>query len=329
MLRRLDAQMPGGGEVACGRATIRAPMVFLLTTVLLPFLVITLLWRRPRKPVGAWITTMVMAAGVVGFSALVAPWGVLGVWLRWVIVALFAAAVLRSLLRGPDPDRLPESPVRMLVKIAIGLFFGSVAINAARSFATPAGPIDLELPLRGGTFLVMHGGSDPATNLHGSHDTQKYAVDFVKVGPAMRRARGVYPDAASSYAIWGAEVVAPCAGTVLAVVDGLADQKPGAIDPQPFMGKEQRPGAIDSKLAAGNHVILRCGSSDVWLAHLQRGTIRVKAGSSVATGTGLALVGNSGFSTEPHLHVHTEQGGKPLGIRFDGRWLVRNGVVRK
>lgn len=304
-------------------------MVFLLTTVLLPFLVITLLWRRPRKPVSGWITTIVMATGVVGFSALVAPWGVLGVWLRWVIVALFVAAVVASLLRVPDPDRLPESAVRMLVKVAIGLFFGSVAINGARSFATAADMIDLAFPLRGGTFLVMHGGSDPATNLHGSHDTQRYAVDLVQLGPAMRRARGVYPDSAESYAIWGAEVVAPCAGTVMAVVDGLADQKPGAIDPQPFVGKEQRPGAIDSKLAAGNHVILRCGDTDVWLSHLQRGTIAVQPGSDVAAGAKVALAGNSGFSTEPHLHVHAERKGKPIGARFDGRWLVRNGVVRK
>jgi hypothetical protein len=304
-------------------------MVFLLTTVLLPSLVITLLWRRPRTPLSGWVTTMVMATGVVGFSVLVAPWGVLGVWLRWLIVALFVAAFIASLLRAPDPDRLPESAVRMLVKVAIGLFFGSVAINAARSFAAPVDVIDLASPLRGGAFLVMHGGSSPATNLHGSHDTQKYAVDFVKLGPAMRRARGVYPDAAASYAIWQADVVAPCAGTVLAVVDGLADQKPGAIDPAPFVGKEQRPGAIDSRLAAGNHVILRCGDTDVWLAHLRRGSIGIKAGSSVTAGMKLAMVGNSGFSTEPHLHVHAERGGKPVGARFEKRWLVRNAVVRQ
>jgi hypothetical protein len=304
-------------------------MVFLLTTVLLPFLVLTLLWRRPRTPFSGWITTVVMATGVVGFSALVAPWGVLGVWLRWVIVALFVTAVVASLLRGPDPERLPESAVRMLVKVAIGLFFGSVAINAARSFVAPDDVIDLSLPLRGGTFLVMHGGSDPATNLHGSHDTQRYAVDLVRLGPAMRRAQGVYPDAVSSYASWDSEVVAPCSGNVLAAVDGLADQKPGAIDPGAFAGKEQRPGAIDSRLAAGNHVIVRCGDTDVWLAHLQRGTLSVKAGVDVTAGTKLALVGNSGFSTEPHLHIHAERAGKPVGARFDKRWLVRNAVVRK
>ena len=82
-----------------------------------------------------------------------------------------------------------------------------------------------------------------------------------------------------------------------------------------------------------NHVTLRCGDADITLAHLQRGSVAVRAGSNVTRGTPLGRVGNSGTSTEPHLQIHAARhaanstAGVPL--RFDGRWLVRNAIIRK
>jgi hypothetical protein len=86
--------------------------------------------------------------------------------------------------------------------------------------------------------------------------------------------------------------------------------------------------------AAGNHVVLRCGAYRVVLAHLQRGSVVVELGANVSVGDRLGLVGNSGNTTEPHLHIHAVAGdaedrdhllwlstGVPL--KFDGRFLVR------
>ena len=289
-------------------------MVFLLTTVVLPILVITLLWRRPRKPAGAWLTTFVMTLGVVGFSVLVAPWGVLGVWIRHAILLLFLAALVISLRRPLDPERLPEPPIRSLVKIVIGLFFGGVAVGAVASHAAPDEALNLAFPLRGGSFLVLHGGSRPATNVHAADPKQRYAVDFVKLGPMMRRARGVQPDALDAYAIWGERVFSPCPGRVQVVIDGLPDAATAKAE-------AMNPG--------GNHVVLRCGEVDVTLAHLQRDSIVVRAGQDIAAGVPLGAVGNSGASAEPHLHVHATKDGAAVPLRFDGEWLVRNAVVRK
>jgi murein DD-endopeptidase MepM/ murein hydrolase activator NlpD len=50
-------------------------------------------------------------------------------------------------------------------------------------------------------------------------------------------------------------------------------------------------------------------------AHLQPGTIRVKPGDRVRTGQILDLVGNSGNSTEPHLHFHLPDGNPPCTTR--------------
>ena len=263
-----------------------------------------------------WLTTLVMALGVVGFSVLVAPWGVLGLWLRHVILLLFIAALVVSLRRPPVPDseQVVESPVRSLVKVVIGIFFGGVAVSAIGSHAAPDGALALTFPLRGGSFLVLHGGSKSATNLHWGHPQQHYALDIVKIGSGTRRASGFFPGELDAYAMWGSEVVSPCSGNVLAAVDGLPDQKPGSVD---------------AKNVAGNHVVIRCGNADVWLAHLQRGSVQVRAGMPIEQGTRLGVAGNSGNTTEPHLHVHAERDGKSVPVRFDGEWLVRNAIVRK
>jgi murein DD-endopeptidase MepM/ murein hydrolase activator NlpD len=74
----------------------------------------------------------------------------------------------------------------------------------------------------------------------------------------------------------------------------------------------------------------------VLLAHLQRGTVRVRRDAPIDTGTVVGLVGNSGNSNEPHLHIHAQRpapaggeplSGDPLPMRFDGRYLVRNDRV--
>ena len=56
---------------------------------------------------------------------------------------------------------------------------------------------------------------------------------------------------------------------------------------------------------AGNHVVLGLGPSGpfVLLAHLRRGTLRVGPGDSVTVGEMVGECGNSGNSTEPHVHV--------------------------
>jgi murein DD-endopeptidase MepM/ murein hydrolase activator NlpD len=95
---------------------------------------------------------------------------------------------------------------------------------------------------------------------------------------------------------------------------------------------------MDKKNVAGNHIVIRCDDSEVYvgLAHLMQGSVLVKAGDRVTVGQALARVGNSGNTSEPHLHIHAKRGGEPesmldegVPMRFGGRWLIRNSVIRK
>jgi hypothetical protein len=284
------------------------------STILLPLIAIALLWRRPRRPWGPWITTLIMAAGICGFSILAAPWGWFGIPVRALLTMLFFAALVFSIRRPPAEEPRGESPLRVMVKVLIGLFFGGVAIGVVAAHGVPDGAVGMEFPLRDGAYLVQHGGSESAANMHVRDPKQRFGVDLVKLNAAGYRARGIYPRELSRYEIYGVEIVSPCDGTVVSTVDGLPDNIPGVVD---------------EKNTAGNHVVLRCGDLDVLLAHMKQGSVAVVPKAAVRRGTRLGLVGNSGNTTEPHLHVHAERGGNAVPVRFDGKWLVRNAIVRK
>ena len=66
----------------------------------------------------------------------------------------------------------------------------------------------------------------------------------------------------------------------------------------------------------------------VELAHLQKGSIRVTIGARLSIGQPVALVGNSGNTTEPHLHIHAvdPDSGEAIPLTIDGLTPARNRV---
>jgi len=146
----------------------------------------------------------------------------------------------------------------------------------------------LALPFRGAWFTHW-GGDTKELNHHHDVPSQKFAFDFL-----------VRDDKGSSFAGDGAanedyycfdkEILAPANGTVTDCITGVSDNSPGSMNP--FS-------------ALGNAVFIRHARYEVSvLAHLRRGSIRVKVGDSVKKGDVLARCGNSGNSSEPHLHYH-------------------------
>jgi murein DD-endopeptidase MepM/ murein hydrolase activator NlpD len=67
------------------------------------------------------------------------------------------------------------------------------------------------------------------------------------------------------------------------------------------------------QMAAGNHVVVDIGGGRfAFYAHMQPGSLKVKAGDKVTTGQVLGLLGNSGNTDTPHLHFHVMDGPSPL-----------------
>ena len=143
------------------------------------------------------------------------------------------------------------------------------------------------------------------------------ALDILRLDSTENRAAFPARNLAD-YSIYRATVLSPCAGNVIRAVDGLPDLAPPARDPQN---------------PAGNHVVLECHHVRVLLAHLKEESLLVARGEYVETGQHLGQVGNSGNTSEPHLHIHAESGlgeiltGEGIPITLDGRFLVRNSLI--
>jgi hypothetical protein len=99
---------------------------------------------------------------------------------------------------------------------------------------------------------------------------------------------------------FGHPVIAPAAGRVARVVDGHPDGiRIGAYpeDVNYYLEHLER--------AAGNHVIIDHGEAIYsCLAHLRQDSITVDEGQIVEAGQMIGALGNSGFSSGPHLHLH-------------------------
>lgn len=95
------------------------------------------------------------------------------------------------------------------------------------------------------------------------------------------------------YACYGLPVLAAGAGTVVQVIDGIPDNKPGELN---------------IKDNWGNAVVLAHGAGlySVY-AHLQMRSIRVKQGEVIPTGGELGRCGSSGRSPTPHLHFQVQR----------------------
>jgi len=123
-----------------------------------------------------------------------------------------------------------------------------------------------------------------------------------------------------NYVIYGEPVYSPCEGTVIIVVDEFDDQSPPKTDQLNL---------------AGNHILIESEGVEVLLAHLKKGSIKVNVGDKVNTNTLLAQVGNTGNTSEPHLHIHVEKGGEKnlilngtaVPFTINNQYLVRGDVM--
>jgi len=181
----------------------------------------------------------------------------------------------------------------------------------------------LQLPFRG-TWLAEN---SPARRVpsHGTHlFATTYAMDFVAVsGRRTATTRDwrtlLSTEPAERFLAFGQPILAPATGRVVWVHDGEADHEarrsPLARVPYALTQAARVRGGAGA--VAGNHVVLepRGGGGYVLLAHLRAGSIQVREGESVVVGQQLASCGNSGNSTQPHLHVQAMDAADPFRAR--------------
>lgn len=150
--------------------------------------------------------------------------------------------------------------------------------------------VSLQLPFDG-KWLTFWGGNTIELNQHYNIPFQKFAFDFVIVNDSGKTYSGDGTDC-EDYFAFGKNVLSPANGVVVNVITGVHDNTPFSMNPYS---------------ALGNCIIIQHDKNEYSvIAHIKNGSVLVKPGDKENAGQIIGLCGNSGNSSEPHIHYHLQ-----------------------
>lgn len=207
-------------------------------------------------------------------------------------------------------DAIPPS-IRQRITVKVGDYPEGFAID------TPAMQLDrkpvalIRSPLTGDDWVAANGPSNTSGHRRAlipidgrAYISQRFAIDWVEINPDGKTYQGDPADN-KNYRAYDHEIHSVADGVVTETKDGIPQNVPGATS---------RAVPITLETVGGNHVIVKIGDGIyAFYAHMQPGSLRVKVGDTVSRGQVLGLVGNSGNSTEPHLHFDICNASSMLG----------------
>jgi hypothetical protein len=174
-----------------------------------------------------------------------------------------------------------------------------------------ATPVIIGPPVRGNNWLAANGPSNTSGHRRAFmvadgqvYFPERYAIDFVQLGADGKTYAGD-PKDNRSYHAYGADVIAVADGTIVDAKSGIQDNVPGSVA-----------GLISLGTIGGDYVIEDIGNGTyAFYAHLKPGSLKAYMGEQVKRGQLLASLGNTGNSSEPHLHFHVITKPLPLSGR--------------
>ncbi|MCQ4200634.1 M23 family metallopeptidase [Streptomyces sp. NPDC060311] len=200
-------------------------------------------------------------------------------------------------------------------------------------------PVEVAPPVTG-RWSALNSPAD-RTPSHGVHAYgQTFAIDLVaEPEPGARPGfRALWPLARSprAFPAFGAPLLAVADGTVVRADDGQRDHLartslPALLYLMLVEGSVRELAGV--RRIVGNHLVLDLGDGTHALyAHVRRGSFTVREGDRVRAGQVLARCGNTGNSTEPHVHFQLMDGPDPdtargLPFTWTGIGVPRNGEV--
>jgi hypothetical protein len=154
---------------------------------------------------------------------------------------------------------------------------------------------ELELPFSE-EWWVFWGGRSIIENYHVAYREQRFALDIVqRINGSTHTGNGSQNE---DYYCFGKRLNAPGSGEIVDVVNNIEDNVPGQFN-QDF--------------PTGNRVIIDHENGEFSiLAHFKKGSINVSIGDIVVKGQELGKAGNSGNSSEPHIHYHLQTTADPF-----------------
>ena len=270
--------------------------------------------KPPEVPVDLWVKAVPLLVGLQWLIAglLRLRLGRLGLWLWYLgpfILILLAFLLLFGALRSSRSWRYGVNYWHIAGYLGLVVFVASLRTYGSypSSHDTSPSSVEFRLPLDG-QVTVAWGGASSDVNYHVFLPDQRWAYDLL-VTQSGRSAAKERNRLDAHYA-WNLPVRAPAAGIVRRSVDG----QPEAILGAPRWGLS----------GLGNHVVIEvAGEQFLFIGHLRRATVAVAVGERVHAGQVLGRVGNSGNSSEPHVHLHLQDSlrpyfGEAIPFRFSG-----------
>lgn len=250
--------------------------------------------RPGRTPVWLYAAPVLGGMHAVLLSVIHARPGRIGAILWQVGPLVLTAGAIAALGAGfvqALRKRLTWTPLRAaayLMLVVMGYMPLAYRTYPSSRDAYPS-TVRFQLPLAG-PVTVAWGGGTRDVNYHVRGAADRWAYDLlVQERGLSYRTSGLTVD---DYFAYGMPVLAPAAGIVSSVVDGEPDSRLGA---RTLLG------------GCGNRVVIEVAAGEfLFLCHLKAGSISVEPGSRVKAGQVVGRVGNSGNSTEPHVHVHLQ-----------------------
>lgn len=189
--------------------------------------------------------------------------------------------------------------------------------------------LEIFFPFKSGDYLITDGGNSKISRLMNYHyyspthkknktnNSMLYATDIVKIS---NDKFGFLPETNNKYPIFGEEVFSPIDGIVIKVENKIPDNNT-------FSG--------NYPYNTGNTIVIQKDNYYFLLGHLKKGSIGVKEGDFVRSNDLIGLVGNSGWTERPHLHLQLIESdsnnywfGKGICIRYDNKNLYKNRLIR-
>lgn len=240
-------------------------------------------------------------------------WSIFSIsFLRWDIISAFGliisfACLVSSLFLLIKLFKKQSCFFKGLFALSIGVLIFRVlfSLNYTRT------GLDISPVFRDGAYVVIHGGSFPLLNHHYISNQQKFAADIIQINfPYMSSRKKLIADKIEDFYAFRTKVYSPCDGVVTEVINNFPNE---AID-------------FSNRKVPGNRIVIRCQDNIiVKLVHLNPGSIPHLNDDIVATGDFLGEIGNSGNSTEPHLHIQANDlYDGPIELTYNNFKLTRN-----
>ncbi|MBS7007521.1 M23 family metallopeptidase [Anaerostipes sp.] len=147
-----------------------------------------------------------------------------------------------------------------------------------------------------GEWYTANGGVTPNTSHSWEILPQRFAYDFIIINEEGESFCGDKKDL-NSYYCYGKDVHAPADGIIVSTKNRFPDCRimdNGQTDP-------------DTPDIGGNRIIIKHSPNEYSaICHLMPGSIKVQKGQAVKRGDVIGKCGNSGNTTEPHVHFQLQ-----------------------